>query len=122
MRPFTMRAAEGFLPDAPPSLSSETWERDYNLTRLYGGVSSSARSAAETEIGIFWTERTGQQYGRMFNALVDNYRLNTADSARMMAMLWTGYADAIIGCFNAKYKYGFWRPVTAVPVGGGIPT
>ena len=43
----------------------------------------------------------------MFNALVDNHRLNTADSARMMAMLWTGYADAIIGCFNAKYKYGF---------------
>jgi hypothetical protein len=39
------------------------------------------------------------------------------DSARMMAMLWTGYADAAIGCFNAKYKFGFWRPVTAIPVG-----
>ncbi len=34
-------------------------------------------------------------------------------------MLWTGYADAAIGCFNGKYKYGFWRPVTAIPVGGG---
>ena len=34
-------------------------------------------------------------------------------------MLWTGYADAAIGCFNAKYKFGFWRPVTAIPVGGG---
>jgi hypothetical protein len=56
---------------------------------------------------VIWTERIGQQYGRMFKAFVDNYRLNTAHSARMMAMLWTGYADAIIGCFNAKYKYGF---------------
>jgi hypothetical protein len=39
-----------------------------------------------------------------------------------MAMLWTGYADSVIGCFNAKYKYGFWRPVTAIAAGGGIPT
>jgi hypothetical protein len=38
-----------------------------------------------------------------------------------MAMLWTGYADAGIGCFNAKYHYCFWRPVTAIPAGGGDP-
>ncbi len=119
MRPFTMRSAGDFLPDPPPSLSSETWERDYNLTRIYGDVTSSIRSAAEAEIGIFWTEHTGQQYARSFNYLVNNYNLNTADSARLMAMLWTGYADAAIGCFNAKYKYGFWRPVTAIPAGGG---
>jgi hypothetical protein len=39
----------------------------------------------------------------------------------MLAMVWTGAADAAIGCFNAKYKYGFWRPVTAIPAGGGSP-
>jgi hypothetical protein len=38
-----------------------------------------------------------------------------------MALLWTGYADSAIGCFNAKYTYSFWRPVTAIPVGGGDP-
>jgi hypothetical protein len=119
MRPFTMKSASDFLPGAPPSLKSETWERDYNLTRLYGGTTSSVRSAAETEIGVFWTEHTGQQYARMLNYLVNNYGLGTADSARLMAMVWTGYADAGIGCFNAKYKYGFWRPATAIPAGGG---
>ena len=36
-----------------------------------------------------------------------------------MAILWTGYADAAIGCFNAKYHYSFWRPATAIPDGGG---
>ena len=104
MRPFTMRAAGDFLPDGPPSLSSETWERDYNLTRLYGGITSSIRSTAEAEIGVFWTEHTGQQYARMLNYLVANYSLGTADSARLMAMVWTGYADAAIGCFNAKVQ------------------
>jgi hypothetical protein len=32
-----------------------------------------------------------------------------------MTMLWTDYVDAAVACFNAKYKYGFWRPVTAIP-------
>jgi hypothetical protein len=119
MRPFTMKAAADFLPDGPTALTSEAWKRDYNLTRSYGGSTSTLRSAAETEIGIFWTEHTAQQYARSFNFLAVNYGLGVEDSARMLAMLWTGYADAAIGCFNAKYKYGFWRPVTAIPAGGG---
>jgi hypothetical protein len=119
MRPFSMRSAADFLPGPPPALTSETWKRDYNLTRLYGNITSTTRSTPEGEIGIFWTEHTGQQYARTFNYLASDYNLGVADSARMMAMLWTGYADGVIGCFNAKYKYGFWRPVTAIPAGGG---
>jgi hypothetical protein len=119
MRPFTMRSAGDFLPDGPAALNSEDWKRDYNLTRLYGGTDSTIRSAAETEIGVFYTEHTGQQYARMFNTLATSNNLGVEDSARMMAMFWTGYADAVIGCFNGKYKFGFWRPVTAIPTGGG---
>jgi hypothetical protein len=117
MRPFVLKAAADLLPDGPTSLNSEDWKRDYNLTRIYGGTNSSVRSAAETEIGMFYVEHTGQQYARLFNALATSNNLGIADSARMMAMLWTGYADAAIGCFNAKYKFGFWRPVTAIVAG-----
>ncbi|HEY1754570.1 MAG TPA: vanadium-dependent haloperoxidase [Bryobacteraceae bacterium] len=120
MRPFVLKAAADFLPDGPTSLTSEDWKRDYNLTRIYGGTDSTIRSAAETEIGVFYTENTGQQYARMFNTLATANNLGIADSARMMAMLWTGYADAAIGCFNAKYKFGFWRPVTAIPAGSDV--
>ena len=119
MRPFVMKTAGDFLPDPPPALTSETWKRDYNLTRVYGSSTSTMRSDAEAEIGVFWTENTAAQYARAFNALANNYSLGVSDSARMMAMLWTGYADAGIGCYNAKYKYGFWRPATAIPAGGG---
>jgi hypothetical protein len=119
MRPFTMKTAGDLLPDGPPALNSEVWKRDYNLTRLYGGTASTTRSAAETEIGLFWTEHATQQWARTFNTLVTTNNLGVEDSARMLAMFWTGAADAAIGCFNAKYKYGFWRPVTAIPAGGG---
>ena len=119
MRPFTMKSAGDFLPDGPEALGGEDWKRDYNLTRLYGGTASTIRTASETEIGVFYTEHTGQQYARMFNTLATANNLGVEDAARLMAMLWTGYSDAAIGCFNAKYKFGFWRPVTAIAAGGG---
>lgn len=121
MRPFTMKSAGDQLPDPPPALTSNDWARDFNMTRVYGDATSTMRSATQTEIGLFWTEHTGQQYARAFNYLVANNRLGTADAARLMAMLWTGIADSAIACFNGKYKYGFWRPVTAIPAGGGSP-
>jgi hypothetical protein len=121
MRPFTLSSASQFLPRGPNKLSSEEWAANYNVTRLLGDKTSSVRTAGQTEIGLFWTENTSQQYARAFNYLVQNYQLDLMDSARMMAMLWTGAADSIIGCYNAKYTYNFWRPVTAIQAGGGNP-
>jgi hypothetical protein len=121
MRPFTMSTAADYVPEGPTPLGSEQWKRDYNLVRVLGGANSTLRSADEREIGLFWTEHTGQQYARAFGYLADAYNLSVPDTARLMAILWTGYADSVIGCFNAKYKYGFWRPVTAIPAGGGNP-
>jgi hypothetical protein len=119
MRPFTLTSASQFLPPGPLKLSSEEWVANYNVTRLLGDKTSSVRTAGQTEIGLFWTENTSQQYARTFNYLVANYRLGLMDSARMMALLWTGFGDSIIGCFNGKYTYNFWRPVTAIQAGGG---
>ena len=121
MRPFTLTSAAQFLPDGPTPLSSDDWVEDYNLVRTLGDVNSTVRTPAQTEIGLFWTEHTGQQYARTFTYLAANYDLSVMDSARMMAILWTGFADAGIGCWNAKFTYSFWRPVTAIRAGGGNP-
>jgi hypothetical protein len=119
MRPFIMTTAADHRPDGPTPLGSEPWKRDYTLTRVFGDKVSVLRSEAESEIGLFWTEHTGQQYARAFGYLANTYALSVTDTARLMAVLWTGYADAVIGCFDAKYTYGFWRPVTAIQAGGG---
>ena len=119
MRPFTMTRASQFLPEGPTSLESQEWIDDYNEVRSLGDLHSIVRTPEQSEIGLFWTEHTGRQYARAFGYLAANYKLDVVDSARMMAMLWTGYADSVIGCFNAKYTYNFWRPVTAIRAGGG---
>lgn len=121
MRPFTLTSASQFLPDGPTPLASDDWVEDYNQVRSLGDVNSTVRTPAQTEIGLFWTEHTGQQYARAFTYLAENYNLSVMDSARMMAILWTGFADAAIGCWNAKFTYNFWRPVTAIRSGGDNP-
>src|SRR6202021_3700761 len=40
--------------------------------------------------------------------------MRVLDSSRLMAMSFTSLADAYIGCFNGKYHFSFWRPVTAI--------
>lgn len=94
---------------------------DYNQVRALRDVNSAVRTPAQTEIGLFWTEHTGQQYARAFSYLAENCNLSVINPARMMAILWTGFADATIGCWNAKFPYNFWRPVTAIRSGGGNP-
>src|SRR5713226_178808 len=120
MVPFTMSSAAQFFPDeGPDALDSQQWIDDYNQVMALGAINSTVRTPQQTEIGLFWTEHTGQQYARAFRNLATQKGLATSDTARLMAMLWAGYADAGIGCWNAKFAFSFWRPVTAIQVGGG---
>jgi hypothetical protein len=122
MEPFTMASAAQFFPDEGPTpLDSQEWIDDYNQTKSLGALNSTVRTPEQTEIGLFWTEHTGQQYARAFRKLATERELSTSDTARLMAMLWAGYADAGIGCWNAKFSFSFWRPVTAIRIGGGNP-
>jgi hypothetical protein len=114
MVPFTMRSASQFFPEPPPSLASTTWADDYNQVKTLGVLNSSVRTPKQTEIALFWTENTAVQYARALRNLAGAYGLDLAETARLFALVWTSAADALIGCWNAKYYYSFWRPVTAI--------
>src|SRR5205823_9942121 len=44
-----------------------------------------------------------------------------AQSARMFALVDLALADAFIVCWHSKESFNFWRPVTAITLGGGNP-
>ena len=115
MTPFTFSNPAQFLPDEPPPpLKSRRWFEDYEEVKLLGAVNSTVRTPAQTEIGLFWTDHTTAQYGHMLQMLAMQENMSLLDSSRLMAMSFTSLADAYIGCFNAKYHFSFWRPVTAI--------
>lgn len=115
MRPFTFDDPSEFLPDeGPPALSSITWADDYNLTKSLGSATSTVRTPAQTEIGLFWTDHPAAQYGATLRALIIQENLSLLETARLMAIAYSSMADGMIGCFNAKYHFSFWRPITAI--------
>jgi hypothetical protein len=114
MVPFTMRSASQFFPEPPLSLASTEWADDYNQVKTLGAVNSTVRTPQQTELARFWTENTSVQYSRALRNLAGARGLDLAETARLFALVWTSSADALIGCWNAKYHYGFWRPVTAI--------
>jgi hypothetical protein len=116
MVPFTMKSAYQFLPvNGPPSLGSSQWAREYHEVKLLGAANSSVRTPAQTEIALFWTANPVATYFVAFGQLAVDRHLGLSKSARLLAMLSVAFTDGGIGCWNAKYHFSFWRPVTAIP-------
>ncbi len=117
MTPFTMESASQLRPGAPPALDSDVWANDYAETKAYGAVNSTVRTPAQTEIGLFWTAHPVPQFSGTLSRLAADEDLDASQAARLFAMSFVAVADAAIGCWDAKYHYHFWRPVTAIRAG-----
>jgi hypothetical protein len=115
-KPFALRSADQFLAGVPPppALTSVTFAMDFNLTKAYGALNSTVRTAQQTEIGRFWSDNAAAQYSRALRGLIDSQGLDTADAARLGAMFFVAGADSLTACWSAKYHYFFWRPLTAI--------
>lgn len=130
MRPFSLDSADQFRPGGPPALSSKKWAEEYNEVKEIGSSTSTTRTPEQTLAARFWAEPPVQQARGSLRKLVLDRQLDISDAARFMAMVSVTYADALIACFEAKYHYAFWRPITAIRAGhtdgneatGGDPT
>ncbi|KJL41872.1 vanadium-dependent haloperoxidase [Microbacterium trichothecenolyticum] len=117
MKPFGLESADQFRPGGPPDLDSRKWAPDYEEAKAVGSSTSTTRTPDQTLAARFWGEPPVQQARGAFRAFVLDHQLGVVDAARFMAMVSVTYADALIACFDAKYHYAFWRPITAIRAG-----
>jgi hypothetical protein len=95
-------------------LNSDTWTRDFNEVKTLGAAIGSTRTAEQTDIARFWSDQPMLQWNRAWRNISISRGLSLQDNARFFAMLTTASADAFIACWDGKYHYSFWRPVTAI--------
>ncbi|HEX9824948.1 MAG TPA: vanadium-dependent haloperoxidase [Actinomycetota bacterium] len=117
--PFLAESPDQFRPKGPHKLTSKRYAEEFERTRIYGGKADTAltdvqRDPAQDEVATFWTENTVRQYNRALRGLANERGLSTADSALLFAMTTIPAADAMITCWNTKYHYLAWRPITAI--------
>lgn len=117
LRPYMLDSPDQFRPGPPSDLSSEEWAVQFEEVKRIGRNNSTERSAEQTDIARFWTTHAQAQYNAAYRQIVGDRGLDVVDAARLMAMGNLVGADALIGCFDAKYHYLFWRPQFAIPQG-----
>ena len=114
VRPFLVPSAEMLRTDGPNALTSAAYAEDLNEVKQLGSLTSTSRTADQTQAAIFWQDSGPAIWNRVFRALAASRGLDIVDSARMLAMTNLAAADGSIGCWNDKYYWNFWRPITAI--------
>jgi hypothetical protein len=115
--PFTMRSPSQFRPSGPPRLRSRKWAADYNEVKELGSKDSAARSAEQTATAMFWEPLAGTVWIPSIRRIAREQSLDLAASARFQAAAFAAFVDGLIACWDAKFHYEFWRPVTAIQQG-----
>jgi hypothetical protein len=114
VRPFLVPSVEMLRSDGPNPLTSAAYAEDFNEVKQLGSLTSTRRTADQTAAGIFWQDSGPAIWNRVFRALVVSRGLGIVASARLLAMTNLAAADGSIGCWNDKYYWNFWRPITAI--------
>jgi hypothetical protein len=140
MTPWVIASPSLFRPGPPPLLGSARYARDFNETKSKGGSSSPTRTADQTVGAYFWNSATvSYLWSHVAISLIEegagkngdledrdrgdrdgdddgshHRRSSLLENARILGELTVAMADAAIGCWDAKYTYNSWRPITAI--------
>jgi hypothetical protein len=114
MRPYAMTSPSQFRAYGPPDLTSERYAQDVAMVRAVGGAISTERSADETETAKFYTESPTTFFSHNLREFAATKNLSVAGNARLFAQVFVTEADSMIACWDSKYYFNFWRPVTAI--------
>jgi hypothetical protein len=114
LMPFAMTSPSQFRPKPPIALESEQWGKDYNEIKELGAKNSSKRTARQTEDARFWLLTGPLSTHPLHRQIALRKEMSVIDSARFMTVVTAAEADAMIAVLDAKYKYAFWRPITAI--------
>ncbi len=111
--PFIIQLHEHAL-EGPQRLASRAYARDLAIIKAIGERASTIRTPEQSEIAEFWYEDSPLGWNRIANTAVRERRLDSWSSARVLALVNFAMADGFIAGFEAKYRFRFWRPETAI--------
>jgi hypothetical protein len=113
VKPFIIELREHSA-EGPHRLSSIQYARDLAYVRAIGDIDSPIRTAEQSEIAQFWYEDSPLGWNRIANTVVRQRGLDNWSAARAFALINFAMADGFIAGFEAKYRFRFWRPETAI--------
>jgi len=117
MTPWVLARASQFRLPPPYALNSAQYAADLNETKTMGALSGSPRTADQSELALFWQSNTPLTWNRVAAQISGERGLSFHENVHLFALLNVTMADAVIACWDSKYRYSFWRPITAIREG-----
>lgn len=112
--PFVLSSPSQFDPGPPPPIASSLYVEEFEEVRDYGVNVGSLRSAQQTQTALFFSDVGIGPLQASLRDLVTRRGLDISGSARLFAAVDLSIADTAIAVWNGKFKYGWWRPITAI--------
>jgi hypothetical protein len=116
--PFGVTDLSQFLLPPPPALASGKYAVDYNEVKLLGSANSPYRPQDRTDVARFYAASSPVQvWNSAARQVSADHGLTLSENARLFGQLAMAMADASIVCWDNKFTYSFWRPLTAIRAG-----
>lgn len=117
--PMCMASGSAYRVGAAPALDSGAYADALNEVKRLGSATSVDRTPDQTQIALFWADGAGTATppGHWIVIAMDisaREHLNISQNARLLALLSMSVCDAAIACWDMKYEYNLWRPITAI--------
>lgn len=117
--PFVMTSADQFRAPPPEALDSKAYAEELAFTAKNGARDNSGRTEYETMSAAFWADDLGTctppgHWNVVAHDVAVRRNLSEIECARLFGLLNLAMADAGISCWETKYYYNTWRPVTAL--------
>jgi hypothetical protein len=123
-KPFALESSAQFRAPPFPAMNSLEYTEAYWEVKLRGGdgvKTPTLRTPEQTFIGVFWAYdgtpslcAPPRLYNQIAVQIADQTKLGVLDMARLLALVNASLADATLVCWESKYHYDIWRPVTGI--------
>ena len=117
MTPWVLMRPSQFRLPPPLALNSPEYAADLNEVKMMGTLTGSMRTQDQSELALFWTLNTPLAWNRIAAQISTQRRLTLTENAHLFALLNLSLSDSLIACWDSKYRFVFWRPITVIRAG-----
>ena len=117
MTPWVLKRPSQFRLPPPLAVDSPEYAADLNEVKVMGTLSSSMRTPDQSDLALFWAGNTPLFWNRIAAQISTARGLTLTENAHLFALLNLSLSDSLIACWDSKYRYVFWRPITAIRAG-----
>jgi hypothetical protein len=115
VKPLMLNSTSQFRPAGPPELDSAKYTADYREVKRLGGINSTARTPEQTATARFFSDiAVGPFQGALRDHVARHPSMDISKAARLFAAVDMSLADATGVVWDSKYRFAFWRPITAI--------